>query len=576
MKTNKNIDRLFQEKFKELEVTPPQKVWSDIESNLHEKSNTYKIPLWMKVSSAAAILLLLTIGAMNYFDNPKSDIIITDIDSKELPSKIDNSINNDEFNNDDNNTIITNVDQGEIQNNNEIESLNRTQSSSSNNNKFKEESNSVISSVNDKNDNKNTNSNNSFKDINSEDFKDVNSSIIANNSKDVNKNNLEDRFENQQKNGSDSFIKTNATITTNIDNIDYNNTSIQIATNKNKFEKILSTIENYVSDNNLKNESTIANLSNQNNAFNKFDSKDETKFNSTQKNTIAENKDFNIDVSKALKDAENKEKNQEVVAQNIENLEELFPNTEDEKDKEKEENLNKWSVSSNIAPIFYNSFNTKGSPLDLQFKNSPKTGSKSVSYGIKFGYQLNKKLTLQSGISKMDVGYRIGDVFINPTQQQEAKLANISYNNSGVILNVNAENYIDNPSVETSSSIPIKGTLDQVFGYIEVPLELKYRLTNNESKIGINLIGGFSTMFLDKNEVFVTTDEFSSNLGEANNLNNVNFSGNLGLDLDYKINKKIFINVAPTLKIHANTFSNSDKNFKPYLFGVYTGLNYRF
>ena len=195
---------------------------------------------------------------------------------------------------------------------------------------------------------------------------------------------------------------------------------------------------------------------------------------------------------------------------------------------------------------------------------------------MKIGYRLNDKLTLQSGVSKIDVGYKIGNVFINPTSQLEGKLTNVNYTNTATILNVNAKSFIDDVFLETNSNSALTGELNQSFGYIEIPLELKYTLTNTSKKLGVNLIGGLSTLLLNKNEVFVSTSEFSSNLGEANNLNKVNFSGNIGFDIDYKINKKIYINVAPMLKIHTKTFSNSGNNFEPYLFGVYTGINYRF
>lgn len=37
MKNSKNIDRLFQEKFKDFEATPNEKIWKNIESSLQEK-----------------------------------------------------------------------------------------------------------------------------------------------------------------------------------------------------------------------------------------------------------------------------------------------------------------------------------------------------------------------------------------------------------------------------------------------------------------------------------------------------------------------------------------------------------
>ncbi|MEE1974354.1 hypothetical protein V1H85_18015, partial [Maribacter flavus] len=71
------------------------------------------------------------------------------------------------------------------------------------------------------------------------------------------------------------------------------------------------------------------------------------------------------------------------------------------------------------------------------------------------------------------------------------------------------------------------GNIDQRFGFIEVPLELEYRLL--DKKFGINVIGGFSTFFLNQNEVYADIDGASTLIGEANNMNSTSFSANFGL-----------------------------------------------
>lgn len=59
MKENKNIERLFQEKFKDFEVQPPQDAWAAIEKRLNEKKKKRRvIPIWFKASGIAASLVL--------------------------------------------------------------------------------------------------------------------------------------------------------------------------------------------------------------------------------------------------------------------------------------------------------------------------------------------------------------------------------------------------------------------------------------------------------------------------------------------------------------------------------------
>lgn len=74
--------------------------------------------------------------------------------------------------------------------------------------------------------------------------------------------------------------------------------------------------------------------------------------------------------------------------------------------------------------------------------------------------------------------------------------------------------------------------------YIEIPMEARYSLV--QQKFGVNVVGGLSTYILYKNGITILNANGSTDLGEASNINNVNFSGNLGLDFDYKINKNYF------------------------------------
>ena len=120
----------------------------------------------------------------------------------------------------------------------------------------------------------------------------------------------------------------------------------------------------------------------------------------------------------------------------------------------------------------------------------------------------------------------------------------------------------------------VSGDLDQRFGFIEVPLELEYKLVNK--KFGVNVIGGFSTFFLNENEIFADIDGASTLIGEANNINGTSFSANFGLGLDYNLSKQWNINLEPQFKYQINTFNNTSGDFRPFFIGVYTGLSFKF
>ena len=58
MNERKNIERIFQEKFKDFEVNPAEEVWGNIEKKLDEKKRRRIIPFWWKLSGVAALFLI--------------------------------------------------------------------------------------------------------------------------------------------------------------------------------------------------------------------------------------------------------------------------------------------------------------------------------------------------------------------------------------------------------------------------------------------------------------------------------------------------------------------------------------
>src|SRR5690554_3684888 len=59
MKEKKNVERLFQEKFKNFESHPPADAWGNIQKRLYPEVQKRKvIPLWIKLSGVASVLVL--------------------------------------------------------------------------------------------------------------------------------------------------------------------------------------------------------------------------------------------------------------------------------------------------------------------------------------------------------------------------------------------------------------------------------------------------------------------------------------------------------------------------------------
>ncbi|MCM4167928.1 hypothetical protein KCTC52924_01252 [Arenibacter antarcticus] len=243
----------------------------------------------------------------------------------------------------------------------------------------------------------------------------------------------------------------------------------------------------------------------------------------------------------------------------------------------------KWSAGPSVAPVYFNGIGG-GSPINSILASNSKTGNVTLSYGVNVAYEVSKKVSIRSGIHKVDFGYNTNDVSFSSSfnAPAQAQLKNINYTNTAqsIVLRETRR-----PLGAPQSDMPVAldftgksparmGTMGQQIGYLEVPLEMNYAIL--DSKFGVNLIGGLSSLFLTDNVVVLQSSGQTTELGEANNINSVNFSTNIGLGLNYKFNTKLKLNIEPVFKYHLNTFNDTSGNFDPYSLGVYSGFSFKF
>ncbi|MCB0471503.1 MAG: hypothetical protein KDC56_00430 [Flavobacteriaceae bacterium] len=453
MTEKKNIDRLFQEKFKDYEVKPDPVVWQNIERKLNRNRRKKVLPLWWRFAGVAAVLLLMMTISYRYFTPGKSDI---DPQEKQQQIIVDDHQNaTDNPNN-----------QVEIGTNTDIDPVDSDRNPGS---KTADQKNPVA---------KQTNSHLSPEP----------DPVIAEETRSDN------AIAAEQSHIADKPGKTNP---------------VEIHENELKASEA------------IPEETLIA--------------------------TSDEKKD----------------------------IEEELKNKSEEEIKLLDKTDKKWSVGSVISPIYYNSL-SNGSPVDAALAGNTKNSLNTLAYGVKVDYQLSDRITLQSGIHNIAMGYRTDNVAVIITSKVFSNTnSNINSNFDGAQVSTvsTAQYYLDETSASRSSA-DLSGSMDQTLGYVEIPMEVKYNLLDR--KLGINFIGGVSSYILYENNITMNTFSKKQNIGEASNINTLNFSGNLGLDFDYDLSKNIYINVSPMFKYQFNTYSKGSGGFKPYLFGVYTGLNFRF
>lgn len=262
-------------------------------------------------------------------------------------------------------------------------------------------------------------------------------------------------------------------------------------------------------------------------------------------------------------------------------MDELLSGEQEEPLLEQDKAEGKWAIGPSVAPVYFNGLGD-GSPIDQAFVSNKKTGSFNMSYGLQVSYQLNKRLQIRSGLHKVDYGYNTNDIVFSSSLQASsaAQMKNVDYSASSEYLVVSSQSLV--PTKEVSSirneiaarNTAREGTMVQEFGYLEVPFELNYALIDRT--LGVHLISGISSLFLVDNMVSLESGTGTTEVGQANNLNEVNFSANFGLGVQYKVNDKIKLQVEPLLKYQLNTFSETAGDFRPYSIGIYSGIRYKF
>lgn len=254
---------------------------------------------------------------------------------------------------------------------------------------------------------------------------------------------------------------------------------------------------------------------------------------------------------------------------------ELTKDTEEEEKEEAESMYKKWNIQPTIAPVYYNSL-ASGSPIDSDLAGNKKKGQVTTSYGIGVGYAINKRLRIRTGVNKLEVGYDTEGVALHLSNETTGVkgVKNIAMSASASSMSIASATTYSASQIPESFSLLFDSSLNQRLGYLEVPVELSYLLTNK--KLKVDVIAGMSSFFLNKNEIYTENNSMVTYIGEANNLNNTVYSTNIGFGFAYNISNGLNFNFEPMFKYQLNAFSNDSGNFKPYILGLYTGLSYKF
>lgn len=544
MKERKNIERLFQEKFKDFEVSPPIGAWDKINSRL-EKDTDKKIflPLWFKWVGIAASLFLL-LGVAFYLINTEKNKI-EDVNTKmnTIESTVVDSKNKDSILIQDGQTLVLEEPayKDKVLEKNILEG---------NQNKFDREN--------------TTSSPNKLIEVISDYPHEPSGLWVETEKKSI------------KKEGINSSVKNHKIEIVNNEYIVEAKNEKDFSTEKDDSELVSSLEENQnqngkivkKSKNNIlgleerKNE--VVDAKSKKNNERQVEFSDHLKKNTTIENNILLDKDSTIVVVENKTDATS--------------LEQLLEKKNEGENADEKEKRNKWVISGNASPVYFNSI-SNGSPIDEQFKNNEKEFATSFSYGVGLEYSISERVNVRTGLNAINLSYNTESIYYtNSLNEGYSNTLNIELNDNSKTLEISNNEGVNNSFSQYGEVYGVKSynqaSLKQEMGFIEVPMELTYKII--DKKFGIDLIGGMSTLFLSKNSISIISENSEMSIGKASNLNDIHFSSNVGLGFKYSFGNSINLNLQPVFKYQINTFKENSGDFKPYFIGVYSGLSYQF
>ncbi|MFT3794579.1 hypothetical protein [Flavobacterium sp.] len=613
MSERKNIDKLFQEKFKDFEAEAPETAWPELERRLKKKKDRKVIPIWWRLSGVAAALLLgwLVANKLGLFSNGnhlENEVVIEEApkgkpetNGNAIDSNNGNPTSNEAVAEKDSATSVTVPNENAVAESSENKANTNDKSGNTNSNNEQKQnkktapfneyqkSNSNRAFVNASADETNSRTNRSKQQRTKKKISDSKPSESLNDTP----NNRTAVAQNDKQNPEESTVRNNGHSVkkeaVENQNNKTNPTAIvqndaQNSGNKTASGDKTSVKKDAVPQNPNHGEAQNTAIAHKNTTDQKS-SEAATVNQKTQRNQNNNTTDKPINQVAAAEDQKQVKKlDSTAIAMTVPNaLEELL--NEKENKVTKEPKLNRWQITSNIAPIYFGS-TSSGSPIDSTFAGKSKDYNTQVSYGLGVNYAVNKRLTIRAGVNKVSLDYDTNNVELYASLD-EGGLGNLdgpaqnNYLNFGKMLAARSAAMTSGTRAEMAAlntgpltTDKFTGTISQKMGYIEVPVEVSYAVINR--KLGVNVIAGVSTLFLNENEVSLSSEGLSTNLGEANNLNQTHFSTNVGLGVKYGFLKSFEARFEPIFKYQLNTFSKDSGDFKPYFFGLYTGVSFRF
>jgi len=271
----------------------------------------------------------------------------------------------------------------------------------------------------------------------------------------------------------------------------------------------------------------------------------------------------------------------------------------------KPQHRGKWTISGQAAPMYsyrdlkkgngniYDLANnvpkdneTRVFESDKNYYDNTESPLMAFSGGISTSYNISKRFSVQSGLFFSRMGQINNEIFVIEEEQFYGSSLQVinssagdvkSDNHEGLLFNKfrQSEVYVLDESNSGSVLYQNNSMLVLHFDYLEIPLQMKYKILGN--KLSLSVSGGISTSLLVHNTAEIVSDNTKIDVGKTEDLSSSMLSGLVGLSFEYKLNDKLNVVIEPQYRQSFTTVNNNYyvENF-PYAFSVFTGVKYSF
>ncbi len=258
----------------------------------------------------------------------------------------------------------------------------------------------------------------------------------------------------------------------------------------------------------------------------------------------------------------------------------------------------RWQLGASFSPLY--NYRDVSSQTDHQrmLANNSETAKLTYAGGVQVSYNASKRVTIESGLFYTRMGVNIGDYssFKNGWFNERMEYSDdgtyenfVSISNSmGTIRSDHNDLFLSNSgNIESTTDYhllyPVQMMVDnavvenfsQSLEYLEIPLNMKFLLVDRSLKV--QLIGGISTNVMINNSVSANSMNGSVEIGDLQNLRSLSYSGNAGIGFLYDLYKNISLSLEPRFRYYLHSVNTGQlPSTRPYTFGLYTGINYKF